>query len=49
MMMNKTRDQKQLKIMIFGNDMLLWYNRKTFNDNPGLAGWWAGLMKNVRS
>lgn len=49
MMMNKTRDQKKMKIMIFGDDMVLWYNRMTFNDNLGLGAWWAGFMKNVRS
>jgi hypothetical protein len=35
MMMNKTRDQKKMKIKIFGVDLLLWYNRMTFNHNLG--------------
>jgi uncharacterized protein YhhL (DUF1145 family) len=37
MMMNKIRDRQKMKIMIFGVDMLLWYNRMAFNDNlrPG--------------
>jgi hypothetical protein len=43
MMLNNTRDQKEVKIMIFGVDMLLWYNRKTFNDNLGHGAGGPGL------
>jgi hypothetical protein len=43
MMMNNTRDQKEVKIMIFGVDMLLWYNRKTFNGNLVLGAGGPGL------
>jgi len=43
MMLNNTRDQKEVKIMIFGVDMLLWYNRMTCNDNPGLGTGGPGM------
>ena len=45
MMMNKTRDQKKIKIMIFGVDMLIWYNRLKFNDYLGPGAGEPGLWK----
>jgi len=43
LMMNKIRDRQKMKIMDFGVDMLLWYNRMTFDDNLGTGAGEPGL------
>jgi hypothetical protein len=43
MMMNEIRDQQRMMIMIFGLDMLLWYNRMTLDDNLGPGAGEPGL------